>query len=660
MKKSLIALKAVRELGPGQTFWYAAYQAGLRSGFYRMATPTGNLPKFAATLRSPFVLPDRLLLQNSLGSQLETVIAEADEVAAGQVRLFGGSPVPLSLAVPDARRHWTYYEGRPAAWGVEDIKLLWEPARFGWAFTLGRAYLLNGDEKYPLAFWKYFAAYMESNPPNQGPNWASAQEVALRLMALLFAACTFQYSLHSLPDRMAWLAAAVAAHAARIPPTLSYARAQNNNHRITEALGLYAAGAALVDHPQARRWRELGWKELNSALKSQIQPNGTYAQHSMNYHRLMLHAALQARLFGRPYPTEIHKRLAAATTWLLAQVDQKSGQAPNLGSNDGANILPLAPGSFSDYRPVAQAAARAFLDCAAFPPGPWDELSLWLGLPVTPVSSRSDPHQSTETLSLPPENPAVHRLNSSNSWATLRAVRFKGRPAHADQLHIDLWWDGENIALDAGTYRYTAPPPWDNSLAETRVHNTVEINHQNQMQRAGRFLWLDWAQAAMLNTRGLPPGALAAQQDGYQRLGVLHRRILRASGPDHWQVIDYLLFGEKMRLPISRSAVYAFRLHWLLPDWPWGLEGSTLTLMRPAGGRLHLTLTPEIPDSPLAQIEPLSLVRAGQVLVGPIKAPPTSGWVSPTYNHKIPALSFSIQVRSPRPLSLVSDWVLET
>ena len=33
-----------------------------------------------------------------------------------------------------------------------------------------------------------------------------------------------------------------------------------------------------------------------------------------------------------------------------------------------------------------------------------------------------------------------------------------------DQLHLDLWWRGLNIAQDAGTYLYNADPPWDNPL----------------------------------------------------------------------------------------------------------------------------------------------------------------------------------------------------
>ncbi len=135
---------------------------------------------------------------------------------------------------------------------------MWEPARFGWAFTLGRAYHLSGDEKYAAAFWQFFETFTDANPPCLGPHWMSGQEVALRLMAFVWAAQVFAASPSSTPERKSRLAASVAAHAARIPPTLVYARSQQNNHLLSEAAGLLTAGLALPDHPGAASWRRPG------------------------------------------------------------------------------------------------------------------------------------------------------------------------------------------------------------------------------------------------------------------------------------------------------------------------------------------------------------------------------------------------------------------
>ena len=134
--------------------------------------------------------------------------------------------------------------------------------------------------------------FLDNNPPYLGPHWASAQEVALRLMAFVFALQVFNGARNTSPENKARLKESIAEHAARIPPTRSYAHAQNNNHLLSEAAGLITAGFALPNHPAAQNWLFLGWRWLNNGLKSQIAGDGIYTQHSTNYHRLMLQIAL--------------------------------------------------------------------------------------------------------------------------------------------------------------------------------------------------------------------------------------------------------------------------------------------------------------------------------------------------------------------------------
>ena len=113
----------------------------------------------------------------------------------------------------------------------------------------------------------------------------------------------FSSSPHTTPERVSLLANIFIDHASRIPPTLSYARAQNNNHLLSEAVGLYTAGCALPYHPEALRWRELGWRWFNQGIQSQFSEDGAYMQHSANYHRLALQLALWMRLLvGRCLP----------------------------------------------------------------------------------------------------------------------------------------------------------------------------------------------------------------------------------------------------------------------------------------------------------------------------------------------------------------------
>jgi hypothetical protein len=650
-----ILYKALRELGPRAMGLYGLYQLQLRSGVLKHRTQastaaaarqaTGKL--CAAPLAN---LPGRTSLETVSGAEgVQRTLAEADEIAAGQARLFGGPPVPLNLRPDEPLLHWSAYEkGRPAVLDG-DVKWLWEAGRFGWAYTLGRAYRLCRDERYAQAFWGYAEQFWQANPPYDGPHWLSAQEAALRLMALAFAGQVFIGSPHSTAQRLERLAGSIAEHAVRIPPSLAYARAQNNNHLLSEAAGLYTAGLALPGHPQAPRWRSLGWKSFHRGLQSQIDDQGAYIQNSANYQRLLLQLALwmQSLATHDPQahvPEESRERLAHATAWLLALLDPVSGGVPNLGPNDGAHILPLTSCPFQDYRPTLQAAAQVFLGRRPLESGAWDELALWLA----PAAVQAEPDFPIRRLAA--STPHALRHPDLPSWAYLRAARFSGRPGHADQLHLDLWWRGQNLALDAGTYLYNAPPPWDNSLAFTAVHNTLTVNQRNQMTAAGRFLFVDRAQADVLQATD---DQLTARHDGYRELGWWHQRSLQVVSQG-WLVTDLVLPMKPGERP---GKTVQARLQWLLPDWEWELQGACLRLLSDRGWvELEVEAKdrkgqPAESDTPTIQI-----VRGGELVYGRGEISPTWGWFSPTYGYKYPALSLGVTLRGQAPLEFISRW----
>jgi hypothetical protein len=631
-------LKSFLQLGLEQTGLYGIYQLGLKTGHIARQTPIHAI-KPAASDRLAFpwtTLPPERLAASMHGSE-DLLRKEADEILDGKFRCFGGPLQPILLrpeTVPPA--HWTVATSEALD---SDIKWLWEPARFGWAYTLARAYARLGDDRYAQSFWERLEEFIAFNPANAGPNWASAQEVAVRLMAVAFAAGVFRASPQSSPERMRLLRGFFVAHAERIPVTLAYSQAQNNNHLLTEAAGLWTAACLLPDHPQARRWNALGQANFNRGILKQVALDGSYAQYSTNYHRVMLHCALWiVALYQGAKPVQDiftapnRKRLCAAVRWLLDQTDMDSGQAPNYGHNDGANLLPLASTRYEDFRPTLQAAGRVFLDAAPFPPGPWDEACLWLSCP-------EDKEQAS--VDLPTENPAVLRLSSTNSWAVMRANIFHSRPAHADQLHVDLWFKGQALALDAGTFSYNAPPPWENALAGVAVHNTLQIDHMEPMTRAGRFLWLDWDQAGSVR-KDTSTGEIIATRKGYRRIGVQHERHLCNPSPDEWLILD------RVTAIVRRSRPHTIRLHWLVADLPWSLKDATLELYHPAG-TVRLTI-----DSPSAGM--MTLDRAGERLVGSGNADPISGWISPTYGVRLPALSLSAIWQSDLPLEIRSRW----
>jgi hypothetical protein len=205
------------------------------------------------------------------------------------------------------------------------------------------------------------------------------------------------------------------------------------------------------------------------------------------------------------------------------------------------------------------------------------------------------------------------------------------------------------------------------------------------MRRAGRFLWLDWAQAQVETAERASDESwkrLAAFHDGYRDLGLRHRRQVTAYSDGRWEIRDELLPEAGASLAGEVSA----RLHWLLPDWPWQFEpGSEEYAFRLASPHSEVRITiragsvPEISaDSPQGILpqdafhQPASnrqpklqvqFVRAGELLVeepltGPGPIHPTWGWTSPTYGVKIPALSLSACLFAPPPLTFTTHFYL--
>ena len=627
--------KALQTLGLSKLWDYAVYQIGLRTGYFKRVTPCQH-EEFSGT---PSLEPYPKFPKVSK-TQKYLALAQADDIRNGVVRLFGGDPVPLDLTNGTSSEHWSSLVSLPPE---QDIKFLWEPARLGWAITLARAYAFSGDDGYAIDFWDKTLLFLNTHPPNQGYQWQSAQEVAIRLMALVFCDRVFAHAPSSKPEYRTRLWGAIIEHAQRIPPTMMYARAQNNNHLISEAAGLLTAGLYLPDHPQAAKWRLTGWEWLNWGFQHQIEKFGTYIQHSVNYHRLMLQIALfidhlLCITADLSWPAATLAHLRAATQWLWTLTDPQSGRVPNLGANDGAYLFPLTQLTFEDYRPVVDAAAKAFLNYDVYRQPELSEMADWfeLSAPTLQVEKRL-------------YAPDMSQISGKHSRAFMHTAQFKDRPSHADQLHVDLWWRGVNVALDPGTYRYSASPPWENALTSTKVHNTLTINDRDQMLRAGRFLWLDLAQAQIISHKTDASGDLiqiTAEHNGYRKLGVRHMRSL-ARANEGWTIKDFVV-PRGGRPPEKHVDLH---LTWLLPDWKWDLLNENL--IRFTGEIFSFQLQIE-------GAEKINLFRAGKRLHGSLRADPTWGWYAPSYGNKQPALMVVATKKTLLPTELISLWQFNT
>jgi hypothetical protein len=370
---------------------------------------------------------------------------------------------------------------------------------------------------------------------------------------------------------------------------------------------------------------------LEREAVQQIFPDGSYSMYSLNYHRFVLQMVLYviklAELNGAPFSESLYRVAKLSVDYLYQLIDPQTGQMPVYGSNDGALVLPLNSCDFTDYRPVLQLGSFVMKGKRLFEPGAWDEDLYWLCGSESLITKVDAPEQTNQSFS----NGGVYVLHNAHSKAVIRCTDFKERPSHADQLHVDLWWRGENIVIDAGTYLYSGDNIWRNGLAHTFAHNTVIVDAKDQMKIVSRFTWVDWAQGKVLQ---YDEKKWQGEHDGYTHLPdpAPHKRTVLMLDDDRWLVVDHL----------NGKQSHHYALHWLFCDGKFGV------LQLAAGHKVLLTDSDGKLSESRVSIQMGSL--DGDARFSVVRADPksTRGWRSKYYGQKEPAISAMLETDQPK------------
>ncbi|MCA9254887.1 MAG: alginate lyase family protein, partial [Phycisphaerales bacterium] len=514
-------------------------------------------------------------------------------------------------------RHWRRYSQFDASLG--DLKLVWEANRFAFAYDLVRAYGLTGDAAWLRLGLDLIDEWIAANPVAIGIQWNCGQETTFRIMAWCFL-------LHAAidadviePERFARIAASIYRHTLRVEHYISFSRSIRNNHSLSEALGLATIGLLFPQFDRSSTWRKKGLGILQSEAAYQIFRDGSYIQHSMNYHRLMLCDCLWMARLADLHEVRLNDafvdRLRKATEYLLEMLDFESGSVPNFGSNDGALILPLTSCDYRDYRPIVQAAARRFLGRTPLGPGAHDELQLWMfgDVKAADAGERYSPSSASFDVG------GYYTFRGDRAWGMTRCHTYFERPAQADMLHFDLWRDGENVLRDSGSYSYHCPAPWRQHFKSTAGHNTIVVENESQMLKGPRFMWYHWTTSRFIGRGALADGGewWEGEHFGYQvRFGIIHRRRIERRGSDAWNIIDTLE---------GKGPVHA-TLRWRLPDQAFTFD--------PAAQALSMSLSRS--QMRLAVIGEGDCVRTIDVLRGVADEASPEGWESLYYGEKSP------------------------
>lgn len=512
--------------------------------------------------------------------------------------------------------------------GAGDIKTVWEASRFDWVLAFAQ-HARCGDTEALERLNSWLTDWVRSNPPYLGPNWKCGQEASIRVLHLLLAA----RFLGQLENPLPGLVHLVEAHLARIYPTLSYAIAQDNNHGTSEAAALFmggdwctrqvekhdrclkmedlkpldlASGARALTEIQAPSWKQAGCRWLEERVARLVEPDGGFSQYSVNYHRLMLDTLCLTELWRQwfqlpAFSLRFYKRARAATRWLFAMTDPETGDVPNLGANDGANLLPLTDADYRDYRPAVHLATAVFTGEHAYSCfGPHENHLAWLGIKV-PLKSRPSRDSSLmdsydgdcyrDILSPADFGESFHAVGyimcSNGPWKILfRLPHYRFRPRQSDPLHIDLWYKSENLLRDAGSYSYNAASDWLTYFSGPAGHNTVHFDGRDSMPNVGRFLKGAWLRCNQVYGAVLEEGVWTAGAAYRDWEGAEHRRQLHLA-VNGLKVVDHVS-------SFRRRAILRWRL--LPADWVLTPDGASCD-------RFHVIICTDIKIWRMALIE---------------------------------------------------------
>lgn len=563
------------------------------------------------------------------------LLDRAERIARNRITLFD---LPDHDLGPEINWNYEYKANKPAPLifaplidyrdynETGDCKFVWEPSRHYHLVTLARAYRVSGERAFAEALFEHLDSWLRQCPFGLGMNWRSPLELAIRMINWAWALELVRPAGLTTPDRERRLMGSVYRHLWEI--SRKYSRYSSaNNHLIGEAAGVFIAASYFAGLQDAPRWRRESREILMREIAAQTFTDGGNREQAFGYHLFVLEffllSGLVARNRGEDFPAAYWTHLERMFDFICGMIEGGE-QTPVIGDADDGYVLDLGGG-----RPAAREllAAGAVLfgrgDFKAESRG-FSEQAFWLlgrsafdrfeRIPVEPghlaIVSRAYPDSGYYLLQAGRRG-GSDRISLAFDCGELGlgAIAAHG---HADALSFTLRAFGRDVLVDPGAYDYfTYGPAWRDYFRSTRAHNTVVIDDADQSEMLGPFMWGRRAEARC--TRWEPTargGTVSGEHDGYQPIGVRHRRTITLDAERRIATLHDELTGQG-----RHDAVLCLHVS---DGCPAVLDGAALRIDC-SPGRVLVYLDPAL------RVQVLSASEA-----------PIAGWVSRGYHRKEP------------------------
>ncbi len=417
---------------------------------------------------------------------------------------------------------------------VGNIKFIWELGRHQHLVPVAVAYAVTGEKKYLNYITVQISSWIQDNPYAIGVHWCSSLEVSLRLVSWslvhsLIALRDGEQGLFSVIDDTEKLGTSIYQHAYFSRYYLSL-HSSANNHLIGELTGLWTACQIFDLGEKGEEWSVFSYGELERQSKQQVYDDGVNKEQASYYHLWVLEYFLFVRLVGSNIDQPFSDHFIATTERMagfIRALSPAGGEPPQIGDADDGFVARFDPKwSASPYKDVLS----VFDILHGKQPVVRSQKAFWYTAMV-----KGDLPPDSRLCEKPREYPEVYQQGGYAMLGDASChIVFDGGQlgylgiaahGHADALSICLALDGEWWLVDPGTYAYHSAEEWRNYFRGTRAHNTIKINDLDQSTISGSFMWSHKANAEITDCyRQNGRQIVRASHDGYQPLGVTHRR----------------------------------------------------------------------------------------------------------------------------------------
>ncbi|MEN2489805.1 alginate lyase family protein [Flavobacterium sp. B11] len=401
---------------------------------------------------------------------------------------------PITNYKYDSSLHWSKIEDFSKKNG--DIKYVWEKSRFSYLLTIICNDYHNDEDNSSFVFDE-IEDWIKENPINKGPNWKCSQEISLRIFNWCYALYFYKNSESLTEKRWAKIQEVIYASLHHVFNHIDFSRiAVRNNHAITETLFLALSELLFPFISETKKWAKKGRNWFEQEIEYQIYPDGTFLQFSMNYHRVVIQlfslGLSMTEKHKKKFSPIVYNRAELSLNFLFQCLQSQNGYLPNYGNNDGALFFPLTEADYRDYRPQLNTLHHILKGTPLFEDIEACQDLNWLSN-ISKVHSSPKLEQKDGIISFP--DGGYYLIRDGETFTFIRCGKHKDRPAHADNLHIDIWYKGINYLRDSGTYKYNTTNEMLQYFTGTQAHNTVIVDDKAQMLKGNRFIWFYWSQA---------------------------------------------------------------------------------------------------------------------------------------------------------------------